>query len=88
MQVEDVRRIEAEHALWRAGTIRHLLDDHQLRIYDPFREWQPRRVAELHSGKAEGIHRVFLVKAGRQVGKTHGTSAIRVEDGLNQDGTC
>ena len=88
MKVEDVRRIEAEHALWRAGSIRHLLDDHQLRIYDPIRDWQPRRVAELHAGMSSGIHRVFVVKAGRQVGKTHGTSTLRVEDGLNTDGTC
>ncbi|MBN2840876.1 MAG: hypothetical protein JXP37_07990 [Coriobacteriia bacterium] len=88
MQVEDVRRIEAEHALWRAGSIRHILDDHQLRIYDPIRDWQTRRVNELRSGMMTGIHRVFVVKAGRQVGKTHGTNTLKVETGLNQDGTC
>jgi hypothetical protein len=88
MHVEEVRRIEQEHALIRAGSLRHLLDDHQLRIYDPIRDWQPRRVAELHAGLSSGIHRVFVVKAGRQVGKTHGTSTLRVEDGLNKDGTC
>lgn len=88
MQVDEVRRIEQEHALWRAGSLRHLLDDHQLRIYDPIREWQKRRVEELRNGLATGIHRAFVVKAGRQVGKTHGTNTLKVETGLNQDGTC
>jgi hypothetical protein len=88
LQIEEVRRIEAEHALWRAGSLRHLLDDHQLRIYDPIRDWQKRRVDELRDGLASGIHRVFVVKAGRQVGKTHGTNTLKVETGLNQDGTC
>lgn len=88
MRVEEVRRIEAEHRLWRAGTLRHLLDDHQLRIYDPIKDWQKRRVDELRNGLASGIHRVFVVKAGRQVGKTHGTNTLKIETGLNQDGTC
>lgn len=88
MQVDEVRRIEMEHALWRAGSLRHQLDDHQLRIYDPVRDWQKRRVDELQKGLTSGIHRVFVVKAGRQVGKTHSTSLIRTEQGLNQDGTC
>jgi hypothetical protein len=79
MKVEDVRRIEAEHALWRAGSLRHLLDDHQLRIYDPYREFEVRRQTE----PKKGLHRLFMVDCGRQVGKTFATSAIRVEDCLS-----
>lgn len=81
MQVEDVRRIEAEHALWRAGSIRHLLDDHQIEhLYDPYRAWEARRMGE----PKIGIHQLFLGECGRQVGKTYGFSTIRVEDGLHE----
>ena len=80
MQVDEVRRIEAEHALWRAGSLRHLLDDHQLRIYDPYREWEERRLNEPKTG----VHRLFMGECGRQVGKTYTFSTIRVEDGQDQ----
>jgi hypothetical protein len=86
MNVEDVRRIEEEHRLWRAGSIRHLLDDHQLLIYDPYRAWEARRLAELDTIPEEqwGIHQVFQVDCARQTGKTYATSAIRAEDALNE----
>jgi hypothetical protein len=67
--------------LWRKGNLRWKLDDHQLRIYDPYREFEQRRMVE----PKLGIHRVFQVDCGRQVGKTHGTGVIRTEDGLNPD---
>lgn len=62
------------------GALRWKLDDHQLRIYDPFRAWETRRMAEMEAGRTEGIHRVFMVDCGRQVGKTFSTSLIRMED--------
>lgn len=85
MKVEDVRRIEAEHALIRAGSLRHKFDDHQLRIYDPYRDWEKRRLRELDELPEEqwGIHQVFMVDCGRQVGKTYCTSGIRAEDALS-----
>ena len=77
-----------QDAAWRqllspdtaAGALRWKLDDHQLRLYDPFREWEQRRLAELQEGTTEGMHRVFMFDCGRQVGKTHASSLIRVED--------
>lgn len=65
--------------LWRKGNLRWKLDDHQLRIYDPYREFEQRRLNE----PKVGIHQVFMVDCGRQVGKTHATSLLRIEDGLN-----
>lgn len=66
--------------LWRAGNLRWKLDDHQLRIYDPYREFEQRRMVE----PKKGMHRAFMVDCGRQVGKTFATSLIRVEDCMSK----
>jgi hypothetical protein len=77
-----------EDAAWRQicspdtakGALRWKLDDHQLRIYDPYRAWEARRLQELDAGQTSGAHRVFMADCGRQVGKTFTTSVIRAED--------
>lgn len=71
---------ELVERMWRRGNLRWKLDDHQLRIYDPYRAFEARRLTE----PRVGIHQAFMVDCGRQVGKTHATSLIRIEDALNQ----
>lgn len=85
--VLKLRYEEHNRALWLSGSLRHLLDDHQLRIYEPYRAWEVGRSQWLRDTPPQqwGIHRCFMVDCGRQVGKTFATNTIRVEDGLNLD---
>lgn len=64
------------------GDLSWMLDEHQERgIYQPIRKWEKRR------DKDDGANRIFMVDAGRQVGKTFTIDLIKVEDCLRQPGS-
>lgn len=61
--------------LYELGDLSWKLDEHQDRyIYQHYREWEKRR------HKDKGANRIWMLDAGRQVGKTHCCSIIRLED--------
>lgn len=82
--------LEAEHretcdALWRLGELSWLLDEHQrVRIYDHYRDWESSRAA---NGGDGGASRIWMLDAGRQVGKTFTIDLIKVEDCLRKPGS-
>lgn len=64
-------------ALCRLGDLAWMLDEHQRRfIYEPYRAWETR----FHEDRGKGASRIFMIDAGRQVGKTFTTDLIKVED--------
>jgi len=65
-------------ALWELGDLAWKLDAHQELIYAHYRNWERRRLTE----KPTGAHRVYMLDAGRRVGKTFSTALIRLEDAL------
>jgi len=67
--------------LCRLGDLSWMLDEHQEKlIYKPYRAWEKRRHLD------PGANRIFMIDAGRQVGKTFTTDLIRVEDCLRTPG--
>lgn len=65
-----------------AGDLAWMLDEHQERlIYNPYREWETRFKQD------GGASRIFMIDAGRQVGKTFTTDLIRIEDCLRNPGS-
>lgn len=67
---------ETADSLFREGDLSWMLDDHQLVIYEAIRAWEVRRLAE----PTTGASRIFMLDAGRQVGKTFTVDLIKVED--------
>jgi hypothetical protein len=62
-------------SLYELGDLSWKLDEHQeLYIYKHYRDWEKRR------HKDKGANRIWMLDAGRQVGKTHCCSIIRLED--------
>ena len=76
--------------MWRRGELSWKLDPHQKRVYDEYRVWEKRVVAELRSprlvGKRgkRGLMRCFVFDIGRRWGKTFLVALIRVEDCLRR----
>lgn len=61
--------------LYELGDLSWKLDEHQDKyIYQHYRDWEKRR------HKDKGANRIWMLDAGRQVGKTHCCSIIRLED--------
>lgn len=79
----DVQRGEIEgdnherEALWRSGSRRWLMQPHQLRVYDAFKEWNAYRQTPEYADFVERVGAkyddVFMNLAGRRVGKTSET---------------
>lgn len=79
--------------LYQAGFLAWKLDPHQRRVYDEYRAWEARTVAELSKSandnidghkerKSRGLMRCFVLDIGRRWGKTFLVALIRIEDCL------
>jgi hypothetical protein len=79
--------------LWREGDLSWKLDAHQRSVYDEYRAWEARVVAELSKPandnadsykerKKRGLMRCFVLDIGRRWGKTFLVALIRIEDCL------
>lgn len=70
--------------LWEAGELSYKLHEHQrVGIYEPLRAWE----TNFRQYPRKGIARVFMVDAGRQVGKTYCVDLVKVEDCIRQPGS-
>src|SRR3972149_4484272 len=69
--------------MWRRGELSWKLDPHQKRVYDEYRVWEKRVVAELRSPRLprlptnRGLMRCFVFDIGRRWGKTFLVALIR-----------
>lgn len=68
--------------LYELGDLAWKLDEHQeLYMYNHYRAWEKCR------HKDKGANRIWMLDAGRQVGKSHCCSIIKLEDGFRQKGS-
>jgi hypothetical protein len=71
--------------LFELGDLSWMLDDHQdKRIYEHYRAWED---AFRRGERGEGANRVWMLEAGRQVGKTFTVDLIKIEDCQRWPGT-
>lgn len=73
----SLRDRQTLNELARLGDLSWMLDDHQdARMYGHYRAWNDNK----HKDEGDGAHRIWMLDAARQTGKSFCTGLIRVED--------
>jgi hypothetical protein len=85
VDADDLTTEQLIELCWEGGNLAYKLQKHQLElIYKPYRAWEQ----GLRDGtKRKGAARVWMLDAGRQVGKTYTVDLIKIEDCIRQPGT-
>jgi hypothetical protein len=84
LDLEGLSDEQIHHALWRAGSIRHLMSEVQKRAYDAYRAWEAMPVK---LGAVGSFPRVFVLEWGKRIGKTTLCLWAKAEDAIRNPGS-
>jgi hypothetical protein len=73
-------------AMWRAGSLRWKLQEHQRTAYDHREAWEARPIVSPKDGSEIGAARWYVDDWGRRVGKTFKNGITLVENGIRREG--